>query len=48
MYEMERASDYPGYDGPSVENGFLDAVDDVATVAITFSDGHALLLKICV
>jgi len=28
MYEMEQASDYPGYDGPSVSNGFLEADDD--------------------
>lgn len=28
MYEMEMASDYPGYDGPSVSNGFLEPVDE--------------------
>lgn len=25
---MEMASDYPGYDGPSVSNGFLEPVDE--------------------
>ena len=42
MYEMEMASDYPGYDGPSVENGFLEDDDprpDHDWVADDLDDG---------
>lgn len=41
MYEIEMASDYPGYDGPSVENGFLEPVEDDDLFELDDSDEGA-------